>query len=284
MRDQTGAVRRTTASLFEDLEPLIAAALGRHPQWHMLIEPLRHVARALDDPSWIEAAAGAALPRDRSPEAPILDRAVIAAPPELARFVATLTDWQPSHEIAAALVEASIRNDQRAIDAIAFAADRDAGALATMAGLVAMPLLHACARTHASRVPDHWSHGYCPLCGAWPVLAELVGIDRSRRLRCGRCALGWASSVLTCAYCGEQDHRRLGRLVPEATRDTRYLETCASCGGYMKTLTTLTPCGAVELAIRDLDTVELDLAALEHGVARPLGPGYPVDVQIRAAA
>jgi hypothetical protein len=52
----------------------------------------------------------------------------------------------------------------------------------------------------------------------------------------------------------------------------------------MKTLTTLTPCGAVELAIRDLDTVELDLAALEHGVARPVGPGYPVDVQIRAAA
>ena len=41
----------------------------------------------------------------------------------------------------------------------------------------------------------NWSEGYCPLCGAWPALAEVRGIERSRYLRCGRCGAEWEAHV-----------------------------------------------------------------------------------------
>ena len=276
-------MRRTTPGLFEELEPLIAAAGARHPQWLVLIEPLREVASVADDPVWDDAAGRATLPNRRDADAPVLHGARLAAPAQLlAQLITRVTAWSVSVTDAVTLIEGAIRADRRRIDRIAFAADQDAAALATLADLAAMPLLQSCARVHHARIPQHWSHGYCPVCGTWPVSAELVGIDRSRDLRCGRCAAGWRAPQLRCPYCGEQDHERLGSLVPEATRETRFIETCKSCGGYIKTFTTLTPAIGFELTIKDLDSVELDLAAIEQGFARPAEPGFRLDVQLAA--
>jgi FdhE protein len=276
-------MRRTAPGLLEDLEPLIAAAGTRHPEWHVLIDAWREIARVAPAPEWADAAERAVLPTQRPVNAPILDRAAIPAPAEaIATLLEQLSGWDCPPAAAVKLVEASIAQDRGGTDEIAAAAGRDADALATSAALAAMPLLQACARVHESRIPAAWTRGYCPVCGAWPVLAELVGIDRSRRVRCGRCAAAWALPPLQCPFCGEHDHERLGSLVPEATRETRFVETCNSCGGYIKTLTTLQSCGALELAIRDLDTVVLDLAALDRGLARPDGLGFPMRVTLTA--
>ena len=79
-------------------------------------------------------------------------------------------------------------------------------------------------------------------------------------------------------------HTRLGSLVPEATRETRKVDTCAACHGYLKTLTTLVPAAADELGLLDLATVELDIAALEHGYARPGGVGVSLRVRLQPRA
>jgi FdhE protein len=245
-------MRRTASGFLEELDTLIAAARRRHPQWHVVIDAVRASAVAAADPRWTEAAVTARLAAQRSVDAPVLDGAEIRVPME---------------GEALRLAEAAMRHEESA----------------PQAAFAIQPLLQACARVHAERIPTNWPEGYCPVCGAWPVLAELVGIDRARHLRCGRCASDWRITWLTCPYCGEHDHARLGRLVPEESSESRFLETCSTCGGYIKTLTTLLPSTPLELALKDLDSVELDVAALDHDFMRPAEPGHRLNVRLIGA-
>ena len=136
--------------------------------------------------------------------------------------------------------------------------------------LLPLPLLHACRRRWQDAVPQTWSQGYCPICGAWPAFAELCGVERSRYLRCGRCGSAWRSQLLSCPYCGTTDHELLGSLVAERW----VVETCRRCRGYVKTFTRLQPSAPEQGLIDDLASVELDIAAKQRGYLRPDGPGY----------
>ncbi|HET7342373.1 MAG TPA: formate dehydrogenase accessory protein FdhE, partial [Methylomirabilota bacterium] len=131
-------------------------------------------------------------------------------------------------------------------------------------------------------------------CGAWPTLAEARGLERARRLRCGRCAADWASRWLLCVYCGADDHARLRSLVlvdgagatPHLAPAAASVDACTACRGYLKTITTLVPTPADELGLVDLATVELDVVALEQDYRRPSGLGAPLGarVQVRRGA
>jgi FdhE protein len=88
---------------------------------------------------------------------------------------------------------------------------------------------------------------------------------------------------LRCVHCGERDHEKLGSLVPEEAAETQKVETCASCRGYLKVLTTLEASSHLDLLLRDLDTVDLDLVALDRGYARPPGPGFALEVRVADA-
>ena len=43
-----------------------------------------------------------------------------------------------------------------------------------------------------------WQQGYCPICGGWPLLAELRGIELAQYLRCAACGSGWRSRRMFC--------------------------------------------------------------------------------------
>lgn len=183
-----------------------------------------------------------------------------------------------------ALLEASVRQDGERLAEVAATAEVESGLLATLAGLGALPLLQACGRAAApllAGVP--WEAGYCPVCAAWPVLAEVRGLERTRWLRCGRCAAGWAAAHQGCVFCGNTDFQALGYLAPEADTESRRAATCERCRAYLKTLTVLGPLAPVEIAVQDASTLELDMAALEQEFARPEKPGFPLDVQVAAA-
>ena len=170
---------------------------------------------------------------------------------------------------AVALLRAAVVRDHDAVERIAKRAGIEPNALEVIGQLVAMPLLHACAERWREQIPSAWTHGYCPVCAAWPALSELRGLDRSRRLRCGRCAADWPLPVLQCAYCGEANHDQLGTLTPEGESQTRRIEVCYTCKGYLKTFTTLRPMTLRTIAMTDLASVDLDLIAQERGYARP---------------
>ena len=111
-----------------------------------------------------------------------------------------------------------------------------------------------------------WTHGYCPACGSWPALAEVFGGHRV--LRCSFCAAGWEPTRYACVYCDESG-KRFVTAAPDQERKNRRLELCSSCAFYLKTvdLDELSPFPL--LAIADLETMDLDLAAMEHGYRRP---------------
>ena len=56
---------------------------------------------------------------------------------------------------------------------------------------------------------------------------------------------------------------------PDEERKDRRLEVCSSCGGYLKTIDIAALSPFPLLAIADIETMDLDVAAMEHGYARP---------------
>jgi FdhE protein len=58
------------------------------------------------------------------------------------------------------------------------------------------------------------------------------------------------------------------------------VETCASCRGYLKSIATLQGIPPFELLLRDLETVEFDLVAVERGYGRPEESGFMLEVSL----
>ena len=113
---------------------------------------------------------------------------------------------------------------------------------------------------------ESWNRGYCPACGSWPALAEVIGGHRT--LRCSFCASGWELNQYACVYCHESGEKFV-TAAPNEERKDRRVEVCAACGGYLKTvdLPELSPFPL--LSISDIETTDLDVAAMDHGYARP---------------
>src|SRR5207249_4205797 len=137
------------------------------------------------------------------------------------------------------LLEDALNGDA---DAIARAANEhgyDPAAFAQLVELALQPVLwEAAAKCATLTEIDKWDRGYCPVCGSWPALAELVGSEKRRVLRCGRCGTWWSWLVLLCPYCGNDDHRSLGTLRSEDSRDR--VDVCEHCHGYVKAVATFT--------------------------------------------
>lgn len=198
-----------------------------------------------------------------------------------------------------ALLEHALNGETEAIARAARAGGYDETAFAQLVELALQPVLwEAAARCAALTDIDRWDRGYCPVCGAWPALAELVGAEKRRVLRCGRCGTSWTWLVLLCPYCGNDDHRSLGTLIPEDGRpgpalptraephsaDVRpgpalparaephsrdRVDTCERCHGYVKSVATFTSVPTPRLAAEDAATVDLDVGARAAGYTRP---------------
>jgi FdhE protein len=167
------------------------------------------------------------------------------------------------------LLEAAITQDDQLISLLANQAGVDPAPLEALAQIVAAPALRACARQVAADVPADWDEGYCPICGAWAAIVEQRGLERTRRLRCGRCGGDWMGIDLRCPFCKTIDHNNLASLVPEAGLGAQKVETCRDCHGYIKLGTALRRWSPDEVVLADLATVELDFVAADRGFSRP---------------
>jgi FdhE protein len=177
------------------------------------------------------------------------------------------------HIDVGSLLGASLTRDQAAIRTGATHRGLAPDLVWLVAELAVSPFVHALqcvllargdeALTHA--LAD-WNHGYCPACGSWPAVAEVVGGHRT--LRCSFCSSAWELKTYACIYCGEHGNKFV-TAAPDEERKDRRVEVCTACGGYLKTidLPELSPFPL--LAISDIETTDLDVAAMEHGYARP---------------
>jgi formate dehydrogenase accessory protein FdhE len=150
------------------------------------------------------------------------------------------------------------------------ALDVDAGQLATVLRLTALPLLAKFADALAERrMGVRWDYGYCPTCGSWPLLAESRGLEQLRFLRCGLCATAWEGSRFRCLFCANEDHRSLGYFHVEGEEDRCRAAICDECHGYVKVISTLSGLSAPQLLVTDLATLHLDLVAADRGFFVP---------------
>jgi FdhE protein len=233
---------------------------------------------ALEEPEspWQSAVIFAA---DRPAGAPLVHGATLALDAERAgTLVRRLTDSagiaRGATIDARAAIRAAIARDGDSLAAMAERCDASLDSFALLAQVASMPMLLSISRAHDERAARAWQRGYCPVCGAWPSLAESRGIERERRLRCGSCSADWPLPLLRCAFCGEGDHAKLGSLLVDGEEHLRRVDTCESCRGYLKVVTTFEALGTPSLLMVDVGTVPLDLVAHERGYARPTPPGW----------
>jgi FdhE protein len=288
-------MHRTPSHVCEsDIRPRLDAVARQNPEWRPWLTLLAEALHEREAPVWL-AAVPPSCP-ERPTVVPLLAGMALTLEPRLARswirrllkqatkgtgpVAASLAAANTRHLDALGLLEAAVCQDEARLADLSKTAGVEPRALGAVVQLATLPLLQACRRHLASQVPTSWAHGYCPVCGAWPTLAEVRGLERSRRLRCGRCGGDWGVPWLRCPYCGEAEHQRLGALVLEGNGMTRTLETCATCKGYVKTLTTLQASSPYAVILADLATVDLDIVALQYGYTRPAPPGYPLGVRL----
>src|SRR5262245_49615925 len=176
---------------------------------------------------------------------------------------------------AGALLAASLKRDQTAIRTVAVHHGLAPDLVWLVAELAVSPFVYVLQRSLFDWESAHpelhaalngWNHGYCPLCGSWPALAEVA--SNHRVLRCSFCALAWTPNEYACVYCHEHGEKFV-TAAPDEDRKDRRLEVCGTCGAYLKTIDVpaLTPFPL--LAIADLETMDLDMAAMEKGYNRP---------------
>jgi FdhE protein len=174
-----------------------------------------------------------------------------------------------------ALLTLTLRREQAALRIVAAHAGIGHDLLWLVADLAVSPFAHLQLRRLFDHVDPnstfgvvlaHWTRGYCPLCGSWPGLTERV--DGRLLLRCGFCAAAWDAPSASCVYCGNNSDG-ITTFTPDPSRPERTFYGCAACHGYGKTMAAdrLTPFPL--LAIADLDSMDLDLAAMNAGFARP---------------
>jgi FdhE protein len=286
--------RAATNTWHSDIRPRLDAAAQRHPDGRAWLTLLAETLRELQAPAW-----GAIVPQpdpERPVAAPLLAGVTLAVDPNMVRRwvrrllqqAAKVTNSRTAPLAAIdtrrfdplPLLEAAMCLDEARLADLAKADGADLGALGALMQLATMPLLQVCGRHLARQVAIDWAYGYCPVCGAWPTLAEVRGLERTHRWRCGRCGGDWGLALLRCPYCGEANHQRLGSLTAEDDDATCTVDTCLTCKGYVKTRALLQPTPPYAVVLEDLATVDWDIVALERGYVRPTRPGYPLRVRL----
>ena len=174
-----------------------------------------------------------------------------------------------------AALNSALNLDRPALTSLAASLQADPILLEATTGYVLTPIAWAYQLAFSELLDfADWRKGYCPICGAWPILSEQRGRDKHRYLRCGRCGAGWRFNRLQCAWCDNTQQKELSFLF-DPDQPTCRADTCDYCRGYIKTIITFDPLEADMLPVHDLATTFLDQMAAAEGYKRPLKRPQP---------
>jgi FdhE protein len=174
----------------------------------------------------------------------------------------------------AALISACFGRDQRRVRFIAAQHSVSPDIAWLVAELAVAPFAYllqcqALASAEAADSVRAWDRGYCPACGSWPAVAEVI--SGRHALRCSFCAASWEVSSYRCIYCSN-DSDAFITAAPNAEQPGRRLQMCNACGAYLKVLELAAPTEFPLVAIEDLASMDLDMLAIERKYMRPALP------------
>ncbi len=125
----------------------------------------------------------------------------------------------------------------------------------------------------------HWLRGYCPICGAWPLLGELRGVELAEFVRCSACGSAWRWRRIACPFCATDDYRQQRTLHIHGEQRFR-VSVCERCKGYLKVGNAFDPPPAELLGLDDLASMHLDVVAIERGYHRPAASGFSIELAV----
>jgi hypothetical protein len=174
-----------------------------------------------------------------------------------------------------ALLAATVRRQETVVRQLAVKRGLASELLWLVAELAASPYIHILQEALVARASmepvlkgalDAWTHGYCPYCGSWPSMVEQVGDQRF--LRCSFCAFAWTPAEAGCIYCHNQGDT-FSQITPDPAKPHRTVDLCGDCRLYIKSIAVPELSVFPLLLIVDMDTMDLDLAAMERKFKRP---------------
>ncbi len=114
----------------------------------------------------------------------------------------------------------------------------------------------------------NWLRGYCPFCGSFPQISELIG-EGQRYLMCSFCSFKWPSERLKCPFCENNDHESIHYFYGEGQEVYR-VSVCDKCRQYIKTVDSRKLNYEPDLNLEDIVTIHLDILASVKGFKRPV--------------
>lgn len=115
---------------------------------------------------------------------------------------------------------------------------------------------------------NQWRRGYCPVCGQFPAMGQLVRLEkdrgRERELVCGCCQMRWQYKRIGCPYCDNLEQETL-KIIEVAEETDLRLDTCEKCKSYLKIYTNE---GNEQVVLADWSTLHLDLIGEKNGYKR----------------
>lgn len=112
-----------------------------------------------------------------------------------------------------------------------------------------------------------WDQPACPICGGPPLLAERIGDEETRLLRCAACGIGWPFPSVRCVHCENADETLLHSLPDDRPDAANRLELCDNCHGYLKIAVATAPTPPELLTVVDTAFLPLDAIARDRGYA-----------------
>lgn len=133
------------------------------------------------------------------------------------------------------------------------------------------PFFRSCGSALEKEI-DHalWQKGYCPICGAPPLIGKFRPEDGLWLLECSLCHTWWNVQRAWCPFCTEGAQGSLEFLFLEDDRSRR-VQYCSACRQYVKTMDLREGDEGVLMPLEDIATALLDRAAAERGLKPPPG-------------
>ena len=108
-----------------------------------------------------------------------------------------------------------------------------------------------------------WGKGYCPVCGAFPMLA-FIRQKGQRWLHCAVCAHEWRFARVTCPYCEYNGQAGTTCFFVDEAKD-EYAVTCEQCHRYLLTVKREEVIAPADSEITAIGLAHLDLMMQERG-------------------
>jgi FdhE protein len=167
------------------------------------------------------------------------------------------------------LVDAFLEHDDEGLDRLIESYALDPAILYMLLHLSLAPFYWKMAGALVRKADlDQVPRGDCPVCGSLPIMGLLRPEEGLRVLECSLCGTRWGFPRIMCPFCSNLDQDKL-KYIFAGNDDSRRVYLCDKCEKYIKVSTP--PSEKDEefvLALEDLATAHLDLAAEEKGYER----------------